>query len=138
MSQPREALVILDHLNGIIRRSNYERFTEEACSIGVAQFADRGQAGNALIARKIVRLREPFQATAFTLNTADATLAPPTSPTAISAPDAKAQEGSSARAWLRFALMYFYREQLIGPDILQMVFCQNIISLREDLERGED
>src|SRR6266851_1885054 len=57
MSKPREALVILDHLNGIIRRSNYERFAEEACGIGVAQFADRGQAGNALVARKIVRLR---------------------------------------------------------------------------------
>ena len=57
MSKPRAALVILDHLNGIIRRSNYERFAEEACGIGVAQFADRGQAGNALVARKIVRLR---------------------------------------------------------------------------------
>src|SRR5437016_9709211 len=60
MSKPRDALVILDHLNGIIRRSNYERFAEETGGIGVAQFADRRQAGNALVAGKIVRLRKPL------------------------------------------------------------------------------
>jgi hypothetical protein len=60
MGKPCTALVTLDHVNGIIRRSNYERFAEEACGIGVAQFADRGQASHALVARKIVRFRESF------------------------------------------------------------------------------
>jgi hypothetical protein len=43
MGKPRAAIVILDHLDGIIPCSNFERFAEEACGIGVAQFANREQ-----------------------------------------------------------------------------------------------